>query len=150
MPLPDLSSSIRVVGNIPPQLISSATVTGGDHPEANKRYIYLRDVYDAYLIVDCGSVGAPIQVKLQHSTEAAGTYSDVTDASDIITVGERFTQHIYKINCRGRSDGPYYRASILVGGGGGGSFVGATLYAAWPKDNLLDGDLAMTSITANW
>jgi len=58
--------------------------------------------------------------------------------------------HIYKINLRGREDGRHYRASVYVRGGAGASTIGANFLAAWPKDNLLGGGLAMTAIDATW
>jgi hypothetical protein len=154
MSLPDLHSTIRVCSNIPVQAISaSTTVTGEDHPVAEKQYIYLRDCYNAYLVVSCGQIASAVQVKLQHSEDisvARPTWADVAGASDVILATEDNSLHIYKINLRGREDGPYYRASVYVGGGAGASTIGANFLAAWPKDNLLGGDLAMTAIDATW
>jgi len=154
MSLPDLHSSIRVCQNIPVQAIAATTtVTGESHPVAEKQYIHLRDCYNAYLVVSCGDIASAIQVKLQHCDDISGarpTWIDVSGATDVILASEDNSLHIYQINLRGREDGPYYRASLYVGGGAGASTVGATFLAAWPKDNLLGGDLAMTAIDATW
>lgn len=152
--LPDLHSSIRVCGNIPVQEIAaSTTVTGESHPVAEKQYIHLRDCYNAYLVVSVGSVASPVQVKLQSCDDvsvARPTWTDVSGATDVILATEDNSIHIYQINLRGREDGPYYRASLYVGGGPSASTLGATFLAAWPKDNLLGGDLSMTAIDATW
>ena len=156
MPLPDLHSSLRVVNNIPAQQITGQqTVTGEFHPEAAKQQAYLRDCYDAYVIIGVGSADSAMQVKLQQAddiTVARPNWVDVPGAADVILGTEDDSQHIYKINLRGRTDGPYYRISIFMGGTAGVAFayVSGTILAAWPKDNLLDGEQAMTQIDAEW
>jgi hypothetical protein len=179
MSLPDLHSTIRVCPNIPVQAIAgSQAVSGENHPDSESQYIYLRDCHNAYLAVNCGELDSHVQVKLQHCEEisaASPTWNDVVSGdtwldfadstwadlgeytwldfagdSDVISDTESGTLHIYQINLRGREDGPYYRASLYSCGGTGASTVSATFLAAWPKDNLLGGDLAVTAIDATW